>query len=417
VKETQGALYRETAEQIRELGAEADDDDDEAAAKKKILVKVLAHLLKWEDARSISRSLELARSEPSIPVLPADLDGDPWALNVQNGTIDLKTGRLRPHRQEELLTKLARVAFDPAATCPVWQQSLDRWMGGNTGLVSYLQRVVGYCLTGDVSEQSLWFLYGLGANGKSTFLMALLALLADYGMQAVSDLLMAKHNESHPTERADLFGKRFVATIEAEEGKRMAEALMKQLTGADKVRARRMRQDFFEFTPTHKILLAANHKPTVRGTDYAVWRRIKLIPFTVTIPEAQKDKRLPDKLQAEGPGILAWAVRGCLDWQREGLAEPEEVRKATAAYQAEQDIVQSFLDECCILQSDAKEKSSAVLAAYHTFSGDKAMTPQAFRKRLNEKGFESKEGTGGCWFWRGFGLRKTDPTADNRGSS
>ncbi len=241
-----------------------------------------------------------------------------------------------------------------------------------------------------MSEQSLWFFYGLGANGKSTFLLTILALLGGYAMQAVSDLLMVKHNESHPTERADLFGKRFVATIETEEGKRIAEALMKQVTGGDPIRARKMFKDFFEFFPTHKIILAANHKPVVRGTDYAVWRRIKLVPWTVTIPEAEKDKHLPDKLKTELPGILQWAIRGCLDWQREGLAEPEEVTQATAAYQAEQDTVQDFVNSCCNRHPEAKAQSSALLAAYLAWSGDKVMTAPAFRKRLENMGFESK---------------------------
>ena len=231
--------------------------------------------------------------------------------------------------------------------------------------------------------------------------------LGDYGMQAVSELLMQKHHESHPTERADLFGKRFVATIETEEGKRLAEALMKQVTGGDPVRARKMRQDFFEFLPTHKIALAANHKPVVRGTDHAVWRRIKLVPFTVTIPDEEKDKNLPAKLKAEKPGILAWAIRGCLDWQRQGLGEPDEVRQATSQYQAEQDTVQGFISECCHLHPEAKANSSGLLAAYIEWSGDKLMTAPAFRKRMKDKGFESKEGTGGRYFWHGLTLKQS----------
>src|SRR5207302_1305515 len=157
-----------------------------------------------------------------------------------------RTGQLREHRREDYLTKISSIDFRPGAECPVWLKSLDRWMDGNRDLIGYLQRVVGYCLTADVSEQALWFLYGDGSNGKSTFLLTILAMLGDYGMQAVSDLLLQKHNESHPTERADLFGRRLVATIEVDEGRRIAEALMKQMTGGDRIRARKMRQDFFE---------------------------------------------------------------------------------------------------------------------------------------------------------------------------
>ena len=198
---------------------------------------MLHHGLKWEDARAIARCLELAKSEPGVPLLPEELDRDPFLLNVLNGTLDLRNGHLRPHRREDLLTKLAPVSYCLRATCPLWLKFLDRIMDGNQALITYLQRVVGYGLTGDVSEQCLWFFHGAGANGKSTFLTTLLAMLGDYGMQAVSDLLMVKSHESHPTERADLLGKRFVATIETEEAKRMAEALMKQMTGGDKVRA------------------------------------------------------------------------------------------------------------------------------------------------------------------------------------
>jgi putative DNA primase/helicase len=400
-------VYRETSERVKELGEL--DDDDERKGQLAGLKALLKHMLAWEDARNIARCLELAKSEPGVPVVPADLDRDPLLFNVINGTIDLRTGLLREHRRDDLITKLAPVEFDPQAQCPQWERSLDRWMDGNGDLITYLQRVAGYALTGDVSEQCLWFFHGGGANGKSTFLGTLLALLGDYGMQAVSDLLMVKHNETHPTERADLFGKRFVATIETEEGKRMAEALMKQMTGGDRIRARKMRQDFFEFDPTHKIAFAANHKPAIRGNDLAVWRRIKLVPFTVTIPDEEKDKQLPAKLKAELPGVLNWCLRGCLDWRREGLAEPDEVRQATTQYQCEQDTVQAFLNDRCRLHRDARAKSSALLEAYHEWTGDRMMTGPAFRQRLRDKGFESKPGTGNCYYWHGIALADAGP--------
>ncbi len=407
VKETQGSLFKWAEAKLKELaeqGGEGDqDEDEERKAKLKQLRQLLAHLLKWEDTRAVARCLESARSEPGIPALPAQLDADPFLLNVLNGTIDLRTGRLRPHRREDLLTKLAPVRYDPRATCPLWLRCLERWMDGNPNLPGYLQRVAGYGMTGSVSEQVLWFLYGAGANGKSTFLLVLLSLLGDYAMQAVSDLLMAKHNESHPTERADLFGRRFVCTIETDSGKRLAEALLKSLTGGDKVRARKMRQDFFEFDPTHKLFLAANHKPVIRGTDYAVWRRIKLVPFTVTIPEREKDKQLPEKLKAEASGILNWMLAGCRDWQQGGLGEPNEVRDATAAYQAEQDSVAQFIAECCVRQADARVKVSLLFEAYGRWSGDKFITQPAFNERLRAKGFESKRVTQG-YFWCGLAL-------------
>jgi putative DNA primase/helicase len=370
------------------------------------------HAVASESARSIRAMVELARS--AVPVLPEQLDADPMLLNVLNGTLDLRTAALRPHRREDLITKIAPVEFHEDAACPLWCKCLDRWMGGNKALVGYLQRVVGYCLTGDVSEQAMWFFHGAGANGKSTFLGALLWLLGEYAMQAVSELLMVKSHEAHPTERADLFGKRFVATIETEEGKRMAEALMKQLTGGDNVRARKMRQDFFEFAATHKIALAANHKPAVKGTDLAVWRRIKLVPFTVTIPEVEKDKALPEKLKAEASGVLSWCVAGCLDWQRHGLQEPPEVTRATAEYRKEQDTVALFVAECCFVHPTARAGAAALLEAYQKWSGDRSMTPYAFARRLEASGFEGKKLESGK-FYLGIGLPDPSKNTGNDG--
>jgi hypothetical protein len=218
VKETQAHLYRWVGEQLRELG-DAAQDDEEAKAQKAKLMRVLHHALKWEDDRRIVACLNQMKSEQGVPILPAQFDADPYALNLLNGTLDLRTGKLREHRREDLLTKLAPVRFDPTATAPLWERCLRRWMAENDDLVEYLRRVVGYAMTANVREQCLWFLYGLGSNGKSAFLQVLLHLLGDYAMQAVSELLMQKRNESHPTERADLFGRRFVATIETDDGK------------------------------------------------------------------------------------------------------------------------------------------------------------------------------------------------------
>ncbi len=398
VKEAQQAYYRDVLAQFN-----ACDTADKA--RMKALQAELSHALKWEDTRRVSACIELARCER--PVVPADLDRDDFVLNVRNGTLDLRTGRLRPHRRGDLITKLVPVAYDPDARCPLWVQVLDRVMGRNAALVGYLQRVLGYALTGDVSEQCLWLLHGAGANGKSTVLGTFKDLLGDYACQAVSELLMARSTEAHPTERADLAGRRFVATIETDQGKRMAESLMKQLTGGDSLKARRMRQDFIELRPTWKVFLAANHKPTVRGCDLAVWRRIKLLPFTVTIPDAEKDKHLKDKLRAEWPGILAWAVEGCLAWQRDGLKEPEEVQSATREYQAEQDTLGAFLQECCFVHSEARVKASVLLDAYCKWSGEKDLSSPTFNARMREKGYESKRSTAG-YFYLGMGIKVAD---------
>jgi putative DNA primase/helicase len=400
-KETQGDLLARSVSRLSEL---ADDDSDESRVEKSQLKTIIAHCLKWEDFRRLNASVELASSEPTIPILPDVLDNDPMLFNVQNGTLDLRTGALREHRRDDYLTKLAPVEFDPSARCPRWLDFFHRIMGGKMELIGYLQRVAGYCLSGDCSEHALWFFYGQGANGKSTYLSTLLHLFGDYGAQAVSELLMQRAHEQHPTERADLFGRRFVATIETDEGKRLAESLMKQATGGDKIRARKLYQDFFEFTPTHKIFLAANHLPIVKGTDFAVWRRIKLVPFVVTIPPAEQDRQLAAKLKSEAPGILNWALAGCLEWQRNGLSEPEDVQAATAAYRAEQDTFASFIAECCFVHSEARARASALFDAFGKFSGDKTLTQTAFGRKLKDRGFENRRGSGGTWFWHGLGI-------------
>src|SRR5215208_985754 len=366
---------------------------------------------KWASS-SLSESklramISLTQSEPGIPVLPEEMDASPDLLNVLNGTIDLRAGKLREHRREDLITKLAPVEYDPNGAAPLWAQTLERVLP-DPEVRAFFKKLCGYALTGDVSEQMLPVLYGTGANGKSTVLNTLLAVLGDYGMQAAPDLLVAKKG-SHPTELADLFGMRLVASIEVEDGSRLAESLVKQLTGGDRVKARRMRQDFWEFEPTHKVLMACNHKPQVRGTDNAIWRRIRLVPFTETIPPAEQDRQLPDKLRAEASGILAWAVEGCLEWRREGLQAPEEVRKATAGYRSEMDVLGTFLRECCELGHEHNVAAKDLYGAYKMWCEEGGERPESKRKfgsRLTDRGgFERyRGGADGGHRWRGVDL-------------
>jgi putative DNA primase/helicase len=353
----------------------------------------LASWAKASQARGkLEAAVKLAESERAVSAEADQFDADPWLLNCANGVLDLRTGTLRPHDRDDLLTALAPVAYDPDAKCPTWDAFLTRIMGGSSDLIGFLQRIVGYALTGSVREQAIFFLYGSGANGKSTFLKTILAMLGrDYAKQAAPDVLI-ESRDRHPTELADLAGVRFVASIEVSEGKRLAEALVKQLTGGDPVKARLMRQDFFQFDPQFKIFLAANHKPVIRGTDFAIWRRIKLIPFTVTIPEDDQDKALGDKLLAELPGVLAWAVRGCLDWQAGGLREPAAVSAATAAYRAESDLLGAFLAECCE-EDDPKAEVQAgpLYKAYVDWAeknGEKPVTGTMFGRRMTERGID-----------------------------
>jgi putative DNA primase/helicase len=368
----------------------------------------------------IKSMIELAKSE--VPVTPGLLDADPWLFNVENGTLDLRTGGLREHRRDDFITKIAPVEYDPSTSAPTWQAALERVLP-NPEIRAFFKRLCGYALTGDTSEHILLMLYGTGANGKSTVLNALLDTFGDYGTQAAPDLLVAKKG-AHPTELADLFGMRLVSSIEVEDGRRLAESLVKQLTGGDRIKARRMRQDFWEFSPTHKVFMAVNHKPTVRGTDNAIWRRIRLIPFTETIPPAEQDKKLRGKLRTERAGILAWAVEGCLEWQRKGLQAPDEVRKATVEYRAEMDVLGAFLNECCEKGAEHSAPAKDLYEAYRLWcdeNGERYETQRRFAGQLKDRGtFERRRsGPNGSYQWHGLRLlnlwkaaicRKTEPT-------
>ena len=407
-----GAVVRLAKDAARSIFEEAKEAADDETAKR--LGKWASSSLSESKLRSM---ISLAQSEPGIPVLPEEMDASKDLLNVLNGTIDLRTGELREHRREDLITKLAPVEYDPYAEAPTFEAFLERILPSEA-LRKFVQRAIGYAAAGVVSEEVLVILYGVGANGKSTLVNVVIEALGDYAMQAAPDLLLAKKG-SHPTELADLFGARFVASVETDEDRRFAEGLVKQLTGRDRIKARRMREDFWEFEPTHTIFLATNHRPEVKGTDHAIWRRLKLVPFAVTIPEAEQDKELPEKLRAELPGTLAWIVEGYLEWQRDGLGEPEEVKAATTSYRADMDILAGFIEDRCVVDPDAWAKFSDLYAGYQDWcdeAGEKAETKRRFGTRLKERGFEPDRGTGNVPIRRGIGLRD-DRHPDPEGGS
>ena len=380
---------------------------EQAKEKTQIANSIAAWAKTCQSRARIEAIVALAASELPIAARDAEFDNDSWLLNCANGTLDLRTGELHPHRRGDMLTTLAPTSFDANAKAPTWERFLHRIMGGNERLIAFLRRMVGYSLTGDVSEQVLFFLHGGGANGKSTFINALFdALGGDIAIQAAPDLLIAKNGERHPTELADLQGKRIVASIEVEDGRRMAEGLVKQLTGGDRLKARYMREDFFQFTPAHKLFLIANHKPVVRGTDYAIWRRIRLIPFDVTIADNERDPQLGAKLRAEAAGILAWAVRGCLEWQRGGLAAPQEVMAATEEYRQESDVIGAFLADCTVMVSAGRTKAASLYAHYQKWAeaaGLQPMNMMRFGQTITERGIMRDKNYQGV-FYLGVGL-------------
>lgn len=384
-KDETGEIDRRAKATVKAMYAEAAYTDDKDARK-----GLIRHATQSEAEPKIRAMISLARSEVGIPVVPDQLDADRFALNVLNGTLDLKTGTLRPHRREDLITKLAPVAFDPAAEAPLWTATLARIFGGNARLLAFLQRAFGYALTGATIEQVMFIFHGAGANGKSTVLGAFQELLGDYAAQTPASTLMVKDVDAIPNDVARLKAIRCAVVAESDEGRRLAEGLVKQLTGGDLVTARFMRAEYFDFRPEFKLFLATNHRPVIRGTDHAIWRRLRLVPFTVQIPESEQDHELANKLRMEFPGILAWAVQGCLAWQQQGLGAPPEVRAATDGYRAEMDLLGEFLKERCALEPEAETTARDLYDAYLVWCEevgvDKPISKIDFGRRLGERG-------------------------------
>ncbi len=323
---------------------------------------------KCESKSTITAALQIARTLLWRDV--SDLNANPWLLNVLNGTLDLRTGSLRAHDRDDLITAMAPVEFHPDAQAPIFERALHDMMDGDQEVVRFIQRFFGYSLTGVTVEQKILIPWGDGSNGKSTILNVVQQVMGrDYCGSAAPKLLEASKSDRHPTEIADLYGKRLVIASETEEGAQLREAFLKLATGSDPLKGRFMRQDFFEFVATHKFVLLTNHKPAVSGTDHAIWRRLLLVPFEVIFGDdaaiaagearRKKDKDLPANLARELEGILTWMIRGCLEWQKIGLAEPAKVRGATDVYREEQDRIGQFVAEeaevgsgKCVLQSD-----------------------------------------------------------------
>ncbi len=352
---------------------------------------LLKHAMTCESVSKIKAMIDLARSEDGIPVDMSELDRDPWLLNVQNGTLNLRTGYLRPHTQCDLITRLAPVDYVPDATCPTFFAFLESVMEGKHDLIEFLQRAIGYSLTGLTSERCMFICWGGGKNGKSTLLDTLLDIFADFASRTNTDALMATRSERIPNDVAALKGMRFVYASEGEEGRRLAEARIKDVTGGDTISARFMRGEWFDFRPEFKLWFGTNHRPAVKGTDDAIWDRIRLIPFKRRYEPSEQDKGLKDKLLAEREGILAWAVDGCLAWQVDGLQEPEDVMRATKEYRSAEDVIGRFLGERCEFHETANVTKKALYSAYKSWCEDQSeeyITQKAFGMRLADLGID-----------------------------
>jgi putative DNA primase/helicase len=391
-----GAAERRAKDTARRMYGDASLIGDETKGR-----SLASFALNSESLPRLRAMMELAKSEPGMGISPEELDKDPMLLNVLNGTIDLRTGKLHHHRRDDLMTKLAPVKYDPGAEAPTWDGFLEEIMSSNRRLIRFLQIMAGYALTGETSEQVMFVLHGQGANGKSTFVNTLSVLLGDYALQTPIQTLVVTRGSHIPNDLA-----RLVIAAEAEQGQVLAESLVKQLTGGDKIAARYLYGEWFEFVPTFKIFLITNHRPRILGTDEAIWRRIRLVPFSVRIPDDRQDRHLPIKLQEELPGVLNWAIQGLLAWQRVGLAMPPEVEDATEGYRYDMDQVGRFLAESCVQEALATVGASELYQAYQDWcqaSGEQQISQKGFGLELARRGFEKKRDRRG-YRYLGLGL-------------
>ena len=369
-----------------------------------------ADVRKCESASGVHGVLDLAAALEPFAAAVADLDADPYLINCANGTLDLRTLELQAHSPADRITKVCNAAYDPEAQSELWDSFLTRILPDES-VRSFVQRVAGVGLLGTVREHILSIWTGTGANGKGTLDRALRHALGDYAATAEPDLFMHRDG-AHPTGEADLRGVRWVAVNESDKDRRLAEATMKRLTGGDTIRARRMRQDFFEFQPSHTATLITNHLPKVSGDDPAIWRRIRVVPFDVVIPESERDVQLDEHLALAADAILAWAVAGYRRYLDVGLDEPDTVLAATGTYQRDSDAIARFIDECCHVSPAVKATTAQLFDAWEKWraaDGTEAMSRKAFGMALTDKGYPVPAQSVNGKKWRsGIALRTDD---------
>lgn len=387
----------------------------------RIANKVIRGLEKSDDELEVKwarmcgkRNIRINSIKDLMPLVPAereDFDKHKYLFNVENGIIDLKTGKLQSHDRELGLTKITNVEFDENAKCPEWLNFLEQIFLGDKELIEYMQRLIGYSLTGEITEQIMVFLIGGGSNGKSTFINTIKDLMGEYGKQAKSDTFIKKKETGANNDIARLVGSRFVSAIESEDGEQLSEAFVKQITGGEPVLARFLRQEYFEFTPEFKVFFTTNHKPVIKGVDEGIWRRVKLVPFNLQLPKEKRDLKLPEKLSLEMPGILNWAIEGCLKWQQSGLKEPAVVKKATGDYKEDMDILGPFLYECCYIPmiDEVRIEAKELYEVYSNWcfkTGEHALKNRSFYRMLETKGFKKKKGNQNKTFIHGVTLKE-----------
>lgn len=402
-RDDDGEITRRAIQTVRDGHRDAILEDDKEIREAKV-----KHFLKSEAEPAIARAIRLARSLSGISSRPSDFNADPYTLNTLSGTVDLRSGSMRPHDRLALCTRQTSSPFDLNACCPRWEQFLAEVFPGDSETVEFVRLALGYALTGDTREHAAFFPFGLGANGKSVLLETIRHVLGSYAATAEASTFLAKRDEDGGVRNdlARLTGVRFVTAIESEEGARLAEGFLKSITGGDTVTARFLFKEFFEFRPQFKVWLATNHKPMVRGTDDGIWRRIRLIPFEQKFEGDRQDRDLSDALRAEAPGILAWLVRACIDWQERGLGTPPAVASATREYREDQDLLGRFLAERCDVGPTEYDTAKRIYENFRRWceeQGEKSWSQKAVGMRMQERGFVA-ERTMRERTWRGVAV-------------
>ena len=393
-------LAKQAVYEMHEKALKKNSEDDQ--------VVLIEHANRSTSTLKLQAMVKNALWEKCLWIEPDDLDKDKMIFNCANGIIDLKSGRLLEHERKRFITKISPVAYDMEAECALWKEFLKSIFKKNKSLIKFVQKIMGICLTGNTSEQAIFIFYGTGANGKSTFLDIILSIMGDYGTTTPTETLMQKKGDSSSNDIARLQGTRFVAAMEADIGGNLAEAVVKRLTGNDKIVARFLYGEYFEYKPTFKIFMATNHKPKVIGMDEAIWRRLKLIPFEVKFNKTQQDPDLPEKLEKELPGILAWMVEGCLLWQKEGLGTPSAIIEANRKYRSEMSAIETFIEECCRRDENEMIQASHLYNAYKEWAeehSERIISMRSLGMRLAESGMDKTRLTSGN-HWLGITLNK-----------
>jgi len=401
-----GYMYRLAKETARSISQEAANETDESRRR-----MLLQHALKSENKQQLDSMIQVAKTEEGITISQSNIDQDKYLLGVVNGVVNLRTGGLIDKSKESMITKRCGATFDHNAKCPQWLNFVNEITDGNKELANYLKKSVGYSLTGETKEHLFFFLHGNGANGKSVFVNIIQDMLGDYSMQTPVSTIMTRGKGNINNDIARLRGARFVATTETDEGSRFNESEIKLITGGDMISARFLHKEYFDYRPQFTLWISGNHKP-VPGDSYSIWRRLILIPFDVRFSEDKQDKNLTDKLRSELPGILNWAIDGCLEWQDEGLTTPKIILDATKEYQTEMDRINSWMEDCCSNNASNHNsvKASDLYKSYKRWADDNGewcMNQRILGTKLAERGFQKRRESRG-WVYRGIQLNKSN---------